>query len=68
MDIISEDKLRVIARVFNKTNKIYTNWEKDLFQLTPDRTSFKEIMQTLKKYFKYSEVKEKLRENKKGEK
>lgn len=53
-----------ITKIFSKANKIYTNWEKDLSQLTPDRTSFQEIMQTLKIYFKYSEEKEKTKNKK----
>ncbi len=50
-----------VMKIFNKTNKVYSSWEKDLFELTSDRTPFQEIMKTLKKYFKYSEEKEKMK-------
>lgn len=53
-----------VIRIFNKTNKVYANWERDLSQLTLDRTPFQEIMQTLKRYFKYPEAKAELKKDK----
>ncbi len=53
-----------VAKIFSKANKIYSAWEKDLSQLTSDRTPFKEIMQTLKEYFKYSEAKAQMKKDK----
>jgi predicted nucleotidyltransferase component of viral defense system len=53
-----------LAKIFSKANKIYSVWEKDIFQLTSDRTPFREIMQALKEYFRYSEVKAQMRKEK----
>ena len=56
-----------IIKIFNKTNKVYSNWEKDLIALTPNLMPFEEVIQTFKKYFKYSEEKEKHKEKHKND-
>ncbi len=44
-----------IGLLFKKTNKIFNEWNDDLFKLTKTNPSFHEIMKTLKKFFKYKE-------------
>ena len=43
-----------IDKIFNKTNKIYNNWQKDLSELTLDKTPFTKIIKTIKEHFKYN--------------
>lgn len=39
--------------IFKKPNKIFNNWDNDLSNLTKTTPSFKEVMNILKKFFKY---------------
>ena len=39
--------------MFKRANKVYNEWNEDLFKLTKTRVSFQEVMKTLKKFFKY---------------
>ncbi len=48
-----------IGLIFKKSNKVYRLWESDLLPLTTTKPDFKEVMQTLIKFFKYKEYKEK---------
>ena len=48
-----------ILKIFDKSKKIYQNWEKDLSQLTEKMIPFTTVMKVLKEYFKYAEEKEK---------
>jgi predicted nucleotidyltransferase component of viral defense system len=41
------------ALIFKNTNKIYNKWEEDLSQITKTRITFKEVISSLKDYFKY---------------
>lgn len=43
--------------IFKNTNKIYNEWNEDLFKLTKNHPSFSEMIKTLKKHFKYKEEK-----------
>lgn len=47
--------------IFKKTNKIFNEWDEDLLRLTKSKPDFKKVMQTLTKFFKYKEHKEKLK-------
>lgn len=50
-----------IGRIFKRSYKIHNKWESDLLPLTTTKPSFKEVIQTLTKFFKYKEYKEKLK-------
>ncbi|MBU4502533.1 MAG: nucleotidyl transferase AbiEii/AbiGii toxin family protein [Nanoarchaeota archaeon] len=51
-----------ISRIFKRSYRIHNKWEIDLLPLTTTKPSFKEVMQTLTRFFKYKEHKEALKE------
>lgn len=55
-----------ITKMFNNAQKLKRRWDEDLLPLLAEEVSFEEVMTTLAKYFRYSEVKEKLRTLKKS--
>lgn len=42
-----------ITKIFNKTNKIFNGWEKDLMPLTMEKVPFSKVIKTIKKEFDY---------------
>jgi len=42
-----------IKLLFKKTNKIYNEWNEDLFKLTKSKPSFNSVMDKLKEFFRY---------------
>ncbi len=50
-----------IVKIFHKANKLKNRWDKDMTPLIRDNVEFKDVMQTLAKYFKYKEEKKKLK-------
>ena len=41
--------------IFKNTNKIFRDWNDDLFNLTKSKLEFEEMINTLKKYFEYKD-------------
>ena len=50
-----------ILKMFNKAKKLHKRWDKDMIPLLKDEVSFKEVMQTLAKYFNLKQEKEDLK-------
>ncbi|MBU0466930.1 MAG: nucleotidyl transferase AbiEii/AbiGii toxin family protein [Nanoarchaeota archaeon] len=50
-----------IIKMFSNAKKLKNRWDKDMSYLMPEPISFIEVMQTLSKYFKLKEEKEKLK-------
>jgi len=57
----SEGLKFTIPFMFKNTNKIFNQWNDDLFMLTKTKPTFKEVMETLRDYFNLKEEKEKLK-------
>ena len=58
---IEDGKMFSRKLIFKKTNKIFNEWNEDLLRLTKSKPSFKDVIQTLSKFFKYEENKKKLK-------
>jgi predicted nucleotidyltransferase component of viral defense system len=43
------------ALIFKKTNKVFRDWDNDLAMVVKTRHSFREVIEVIKKYFKYKE-------------
>ena len=54
----SEDEFNII-KMFNKAKKLKKRWDEDLLPLLAEKITFQEVMQTLAKYFRLKEEKEK---------
>jgi len=57
----SGDEFNII-KMFNNAQKLHNRWKEDLEPLIIEEITFKEIMQTLTKYFNLKEEKEKLKD------
>ncbi|MBN2881323.1 nucleotidyl transferase AbiEii/AbiGii toxin family protein [Candidatus Woesearchaeota archaeon] len=53
-----------IIKMFNNAKKLYTRWQMDLEPLLVNPVPFEEVMQTLSKYFKLKEEKDKVKDSK----
>lgn len=51
-----------IIKMFNKAKKLKNRWKEDMLPLIKEEISFVEVMQTLAKYFKLKEEKEKIKD------
>ncbi len=50
-----------IIKMFNKAKKLHKKWDQDMIPLLKDEISFREVMQTLAKYFNLKQEKEELK-------
>ncbi len=53
-----------ITKMFNRAKKLKNEWDQEMVQFLSEKVSFQQVMQTLSKYFKLKEEKEKLKKAK----